>query len=81
MVIIRMLNCHIQVGIFDRHIISPSWICTYIKLHIIFGQLTGQLDKVVLECMSTTDKGRGMFSPNDISPASLVHVEEPFAAV
>jgi hypothetical protein len=42
---------------------------------------TGQLHKVVLECMSTTDKGRGMFSPNDISPASLVHVEEPFAAI
>ncbi|XP_062200888.1 uncharacterized protein LOC133903496 [Phragmites australis] len=42
---------------------------------------TGQPHKVVLECISTPDKGRGMSSPNDISPASLIHVEEPLAAV
>jgi hypothetical protein len=35
----------------------------------------------VLECVSTPDKGRGMTSPNDISPASLIHVEDPLAAV
>ncbi|GJM91176.1 hypothetical protein PR202_ga07525 [Eleusine coracana subsp. coracana] len=42
---------------------------------------TGQLNKVVLECIPTPDKGRGMASPNDISPASLIHVEEPLAAL
>ncbi|KAK3156871.1 hypothetical protein QOZ80_2AG0113190 [Eleusine coracana subsp. coracana] len=42
---------------------------------------TGQLNKVVLECIPTPDKGRGMASPNDISPASLIHVEEPLAAI
>ncbi|TVU32070.1 hypothetical protein EJB05_23788, partial [Eragrostis curvula] len=42
---------------------------------------TGQLHKVVLECVSTPDKGRGMASPNDIPPASLIHVEEPLAAI
>jgi hypothetical protein len=35
----------------------------------------------VLECVSTPDKGRGMTSPNDISPASLIHVEDPISAV
>ncbi|XP_047093499.1 SET and MYND domain-containing protein 4 isoform X1 [Lolium rigidum] len=35
----------------------------------------------VLECVSTPDKGRGMTSPNDISPASLIHVEDPLAAI
>ncbi|CAM0956538.1 unnamed protein product [Alopecurus aequalis] len=37
--------------------------------------------KVVLECVSTPNKGRGMTSPNDISPASLIHVEDPLAAI
>lgn len=37
--------------------------------------------KVVLECVSTPNKGRGMISPNDISPASLIHVEDPLAAI
>ncbi|XP_051192027.1 uncharacterized protein [Lolium perenne] len=35
----------------------------------------------VLECVSTPGKGRGMTSPNDISPASLIHVEDPLAAI
>lgn len=37
--------------------------------------------KVVLECIATPNKGRGMTSPNDISPASLIHVEDPLAAL
>ncbi|KAM0864950.1 hypothetical protein ACQ4PT_043604 [Festuca glaucescens] len=35
----------------------------------------------VLECVATPDKGRGMTSPNDISPASLIQVEDPLAAI
>ncbi|KAL6642854.1 hypothetical protein ACP70R_021035 [Stipagrostis hirtigluma subsp. patula] len=43
--------------------------------------LTGQPHKVFLECISTSNKGRGMASINDILPASLIHVEEPLAAI
>lgn len=34
-----------------------------------------------LQCVTTPDKARGMASMTDIPPASLVHTEEPFAAV
>lgn len=34
-----------------------------------------------LLCVSTPSKGRGMTSVNDIPPGSLVHSEEPLAAV
>ncbi|KAK1399708.1 SET domain-containing protein [Heracleum sosnowskyi] len=34
-----------------------------------------------LECVSTPTKGRGMVSVADIPPSSLLHIEEPFAAV
>lgn len=40
-----------------------------------------QQPKVILECTSTPNKGRGMTSPNDISPASLIHAEDPLAVV
>uniref|UniRef100_A0A0D9XLA5 SET domain-containing protein n=1 Tax=Leersia perrieri TaxID=77586 RepID=A0A0D9XLA5_9ORYZ len=36
---------------------------------------------VSLECISTPNKGRGMTSPNDISPASLIHTEDPLAVI
>ncbi|KAG8092200.1 hypothetical protein GUJ93_ZPchr0012g19186 [Zizania palustris] len=36
--------------------------------------------KVVLDCISTPNKGRGMMSPNDISPGSLIHTEDPLTA-
>ncbi|CAN6298856.1 unnamed protein product [Urochloa humidicola] len=42
--------------------------------------LEGQLHKVIIESVSTPDKGRGMVSTDDILPASLVHVEDPLAA-
>lgn len=37
--------------------------------------------QIELQCVTTPDKGRGMASKNDIPPASLIHTEEPFAAV
>ncbi|KAF0928835.1 hypothetical protein E2562_010699 [Oryza meyeriana var. granulata] len=43
--------------------------------------LTEQQRKVILECISTPNKGRGMTSPNDISPASLIHAEDPLAVI
>ncbi|XP_052134968.1 uncharacterized protein LOC127753521 [Oryza glaberrima] len=42
---------------------------------------TEQQPKVILECTSTPNKGRGMSSPNDISPASLIHAEDPLAVI
>ncbi|KQJ97373.1 hypothetical protein BRADI_3g30360v3 [Brachypodium distachyon] len=42
---------------------------------------TAEPHKVVLECASTPNKGRGMMSLNVISPASLIHVEDPLAAI
>lgn len=42
---------------------------------------TAEPHKVVLECIATSNKGRGMTSPNDIPPASLIHVEDPLAAL
>ncbi|XP_020598553.1 LOW QUALITY PROTEIN: SET and MYND domain-containing protein 4 [Phalaenopsis equestris] len=36
---------------------------------------------IKLHCITTPDKGRGMVSSNDIPPASLIHTEEPFAAI
>ncbi|XP_006662498.1 SET and MYND domain-containing protein 4 [Oryza brachyantha] len=42
---------------------------------------TVQQHEVILECVSTPNKGRGMMSPNDISPASLIHAEDPLAAI
>ncbi|KAJ0970229.1 hypothetical protein J5N97_023106 [Dioscorea zingiberensis] len=35
----------------------------------------------VLQCVSTPSKGRGMTSVDDIAPASLIHSEEPLAAI
>ncbi|XP_020097964.1 SET and MYND domain-containing protein 4-like [Ananas comosus] len=46
-------------------------------------ELTSLADShpVVLQCVSTPAKGKGMASPKDIPPASLLHTEEPLAAV
>ncbi|XP_072963052.1 histone-lysine N-methyltransferase ASHR1 isoform X1 [Typha angustifolia] len=44
------------------------------------ASLAGSHD-VVLKCVSTPTKGRGMASPKDIHPASLLHTEEPIAAI
>ncbi|XP_077223586.1 tetratricopeptide repeat (TPR)-like superfamily protein isoform X2 [Tasmannia lanceolata] len=43
--------------------------------------MTVEPHQIKLQCISTSAKGRGMSSPNNIDPASLVHSEEPFAAV
>ncbi|CAL4934275.1 unnamed protein product [Urochloa decumbens] len=43
--------------------------------------LEGQPHKVIIESVSTPDKGRGMASTDDIPPASLIHVEDPLAAI
>ncbi|CAD6205517.1 unnamed protein product [Miscanthus lutarioriparius] len=40
-----------------------------------------QPHKVVIESISTPNKGRGMASTDDIPPASLIHVEDPLAAI
>ncbi|PON71106.1 N-terminal acetyltransferase A, auxiliary subunit [Parasponia andersonii] len=37
--------------------------------------------QIKLQCVNTSDKARGMASTSDISPASLVHNEEPFAII
>ncbi|XP_078162131.1 tetratricopeptide repeat (TPR)-like superfamily protein isoform X2 [Carex rostrata] len=36
---------------------------------------------ISLVCVTSPTKGRGMASPNDIQPASLIHTEEPLAAI
>ncbi|KAM3355543.1 SET and MYND domain-containing protein 4 isoform X1 [Capsicum galapagoense] len=38
-------------------------------------------DQVKLQCVSTTTKGRGVFCVDDVSEASLVHKEDPYAAI
>ncbi|TKV92993.1 hypothetical protein SEVIR_9G197900v4 [Setaria viridis] len=43
--------------------------------------LSGQPQKVIIESISTPNKGRGMASTDDIPPASLIHVEDPLAAI
>lgn len=40
-----------------------------------------ELPEAKLLCVSTPTKGRGMASLFDLSPSSLVHKEEPYAAV
>ncbi|XP_062154808.1 uncharacterized protein LOC133862909 isoform X1 [Alnus glutinosa] len=37
--------------------------------------------QIKLKCVTTANKGRGMVSPSDIPPASLVHTEEPYAMI
>ncbi|KAJ1387499.1 Tetratricopeptide-like helical domain superfamily [Sesbania bispinosa] len=41
----------------------------------------GEMPQIKLQCVSMPDKGRGMVSSCDISPGSLVHVEEPYATI
>jgi len=43
--------------------------------------LTAEQCDIKLQCVTTPLKGRGMVSPTDILPASLIHREEPLAAV
>ncbi|XP_028782323.1 uncharacterized protein LOC114738435 isoform X2 [Neltuma alba] len=40
-----------------------------------------EMPQIKLQLVSTPDKGRGMISPCDLSPASLVHREEPYAMI
>ncbi|XP_042378044.1 SET and MYND domain-containing protein 4-like isoform X1 [Zingiber officinale] len=42
---------------------------------------SAQLQSLSLQCVSTPDKGRGLTFGNDIPPASLVHHEQPLAAI
>ncbi|KAI0513760.1 hypothetical protein KFK09_009790 [Dendrobium nobile] len=44
------------------------------KLHAVLADTK-------LHCVTTPDKGRGMVSSNDIPAASLIHTEEPLAAI
>ena len=43
--------------------------------------MTDEPLQIKLQCVSTPTKGRGMASLTDTSQASLVHIEEPYAAV
>lgn len=43
--------------------------------------MTDEPDQVKLQCLVTTTKGRGMFCVDDVSEASLVHKEDPYAAI
>ncbi|PVH31633.1 hypothetical protein PAHAL_9G195700 [Panicum hallii] len=43
--------------------------------------LAEQPQKVIIDSISTPNKGRGMASINDIPPASLIHVEDPLAVI
>lgn len=40
-----------------------------------------ELHQIKLQCVSTPTKGRGMVSLTDIPQASLLHTEEPYAAI
>ncbi|KAG0457405.1 hypothetical protein HPP92_022562 [Vanilla planifolia] len=50
------------------------------RIEIMHGDSAEQCN-TKLECVTTPDKGRGMISSNDISPATLIHCEEPLAAI
>ncbi|KAK8936401.1 hypothetical protein KSP39_PZI013025 [Platanthera zijinensis] len=79
--------------ILEPSFVGPLWtrsqldllfLTTNIALPIllnIIGSVTEAPCDIKLHCISTPDKGRGMISSNDISPASLIHLEEPFAAI
>ncbi|RLN17974.1 SET and MYND domain-containing protein 4 [Panicum miliaceum] len=43
--------------------------------------LSEQPQKVIIDSISTPNKGRGMASIDDIPPALLIHVEDPLAAI
>ncbi|KAL3341809.1 hypothetical protein AABB24_026035 [Solanum stoloniferum] len=45
------------------------------------SEVPDEPDQVKLQCLLTTTKGRGMFCVDDVSEASLVHKEDPYAAV
>ncbi|KAJ8537160.1 hypothetical protein K7X08_035561 [Anisodus acutangulus] len=45
------------------------------------SEVPDELDQVKLQCLLTTTKGRGMFCVEDVSEASLVHKEDPYAAI
>ncbi|WMV19996.1 hypothetical protein MTR67_013381 [Solanum verrucosum] len=47
----------------------------------LMSYVTDEPDQVKLQCLLTTTKGRGMFCVDDVSEASLVHKEDPYAAV
>ncbi|MCD7453859.1 hypothetical protein HAX54_022355 [Datura stramonium] len=45
------------------------------------SEVPDEPDQVKLQCLLTTTKGRGMFCVDDVSEASLVHKEDPYAAI
>ncbi|XP_057482812.1 uncharacterized protein LOC130769627 isoform X1 [Actinidia eriantha] len=45
------------------------------------SSVTDESLQIKLHCVSTPTKGRGMASLTDISQASVVHIEEPYAAI
>ncbi|XP_059300553.1 uncharacterized protein LOC132052863 isoform X1 [Lycium ferocissimum] len=45
------------------------------------SEVPDEPDQVKLQCLLTTTKGRGMFCVEDVSEASLVHKEDPYAAI
>ncbi|KAG5616403.1 hypothetical protein H5410_016227 [Solanum commersonii] len=70
--------------------IKPIWKMIPASIFCVYGQkettdvlsyVTDEPDQVKLQCLLTTTKGRGMFCVDDVSEASLVHKEDPYAAV
>ncbi|XP_059627848.1 uncharacterized protein LOC132270675 isoform X2 [Cornus florida] len=45
------------------------------------SSVTDEEHQIKLQCVSTPNKGRGMACLTDIPRASLIHVEEPYAAI
>ncbi|KAK2988946.1 hypothetical protein RJ640_026214, partial [Escallonia rubra] len=45
------------------------------------SSLTDDLHQIKLKCVSTPTKGRGMVPLTDVPQASLIHTEEPYAAI
>ncbi|KAL3653368.1 hypothetical protein CASFOL_003049 [Castilleja foliolosa] len=43
--------------------------------------VTDERLQMELHCVTSTSKGRGIFSSSEIHPASLIHKEDPYAAV
>ncbi|GJT97775.1 SET and MYND domain-containing protein 4 isoform X1 [Tanacetum coccineum] len=47
----------------------------------IKSSVTDQPQQIQLQCVSTETKGRGMVSLTDVPQATLLHTEEPYAAI
>ncbi|GMP23770.1 hypothetical protein CsSME_00001247 [Camellia sinensis var. sinensis] len=45
------------------------------------SSVTDEPHQIKLQCVSSPTKGRGMVSLTDIPQSSLIHAEEPYAAI